>query len=128
MPRNYLGVACAGVTAQRVIWTTDCEDSWPLSLVYWSPTAWSLPKLPAASERQPAESLAALATTAAAQSRPLELGRIVLNAKRPARFGSEPKRTEYRCVDCDRTVAYPETVFCDGRCGDCVSGETEDGA
>ena len=59
---------------------------------------------------------------------PETIANVVLNAKRPARFGSEPKRIEYRCVDCDRTVAYPETPFCDGRCGDCVSGETETGA
>ena len=56
------------------------------------------------------------------------LANVVLNAKRPARFGSDPERTEYRCADCDRPVAYPETLYEDGRCGDCVSGETEDGA
>ena len=59
---------------------------------------------------------------------PETIANVVLNAKRPARFGSEPKRIKYRCVDCDRTVAYPETLFCDGRCVDCVGGGTEDGA
>ena len=44
---------------------------------------------------------------------------VVLNAKRPARFGAEPERTEYRCADCGRQVAYPETLYCDDRYGDC---------
>ena len=58
---------------------------------------------------------------------PETIANVVLNAERHARFGSEPKRTEYRCAECDRPVAYPETLFCDGRCGDCVGGEPEDG-
>ena len=52
---------------------------------------------------------------------PETIANVVLNAKRTPRFGSAPKRTEYRCVACDRTVSYPETLFCDGRCGDCVT-------
>ena len=50
---------------------------------------------------------------------PERIANVVLNAKRPPRFGDAPKRTEYRCVDCGRTVAYPETLFCDGRCEEC---------
>ena len=46
---------------------------------------------------------------------PERIANVVLNARRPARFGSEPKRTEYRCAECDRAVAYPEMLFCDGR-------------
>ena len=50
---------------------------------------------------------------------PETIAHIVLNAKRPARFGDAPKRTEYRCRDCDRQVAYPETLYEDGRCESC---------
>ena len=53
---------------------------------------------------------------------PETIANVVLNAKRTPRFGDTPNRTEYRCVDCNRVVAFPETLFCDGRCGDCVSG------
>ena len=50
---------------------------------------------------------------------PEVIANVVLNAKSPARFGTEPKRTEYRCRDCDRQVAYPETLYEDGRCESC---------
>ena len=43
----------------------------------------------------------------------------MLNAKSPARFGTEPKRTKYRCRGCNRQVAYPETPYKDGRCESC---------
>ena len=35
---------------------------------------------------------------------PETIANVVLNAKRPARFGSAPKRIEYRCAECDRPV------------------------
>ena len=50
---------------------------------------------------------------------PEVIAKAVLTAKSPARFGAEPKRTEYRCADCDRQVAYPETLYEDGRCEQC---------
>ena len=52
---------------------------------------------------------------------PERIANVVLNAKRPARFGLEPTRTEYRCQDCDRQVNYPETLHEDGRCEQCHS-------
>ena len=52
---------------------------------------------------------------------PEEIARVVLSVRRSARFGAEPKQTEYRCQDCDRRVDYPETLYEDGRCKDCVS-------
>ena len=50
---------------------------------------------------------------------PEAIAHVVLNTKRPARSDDEPQRTEYRCADCDKLVAYPETLFADGRCGQC---------
>ena len=58
---------------------------------------------------------------------PEAIAHVVLNAKRPARFGDAPKRTEYLCADCGRGVYYPETLYQDGRCADCVSGGPEEG-
>ena len=31
-------------------------------------------------------------------------------------------RTVYRCVDCEKAVHYPDTLYRDGRCGDCKQG------
>lgn len=33
--------------------------------------------------------------------------------------GSNPSRMVYRCVDCDREVYYPGTLYRDGRCEGC---------
>ena len=53
---------------------------------------------------------------------PEEIARVVLGAKSPARFGAEPKQTEYRCKDCGQRVHYPETLYQDGRCAQCHLG------
>ena len=55
---------------------------------------------------------------------PEEIANVVLNAKRAPRFGSEPKRTEYRCADCGQQVYYPETLYQDGRCESCHASGT----
>lgn len=47
------------------------------------------------------------------------IANVVLNARSPARFGSEPKRKVYRCRDCAREVAYPETLYEGDRCESC---------
>ncbi len=56
---------------------------------------------------------------------PETIAHVVLNAKRPARFGDEPKRTEYLCGDCGRGVYYPETLYQDGRCEGCHTVRVE---
>ncbi len=47
---------------------------------------------------------------------PEELAHVVLNAGRP--IGPVSGR-EYFCVECDRQVAYPETLYQDGKCEQC---------
>ena len=38
--------------------------------------------------------------------------------------GGNPSDTVYRCVDCDRAVYYPNTLYRDGRCEDCHEAAT----
>ncbi len=47
---------------------------------------------------------------------PEEIARAVLNAGRPK---GPVKAQDYFCRDCKRQVAYPETLYRDGRCNDC---------
>ena len=34
-------------------------------------------------------------------------------------------RTVYKCVDCEKAVHYPETLYRDGRCGACKKAVAE---
>ncbi len=52
---------------------------------------------------------------------PEELAHAVLNAGRPK--GPVVAR-DYFCVDCARQVAYPETLYNDGRCEECHAAAT----
>ena len=80
---------------------------------------------------------AAKAKTKAARGRPVE-------KKLPPRIDATPEemaramfalpadhqwqydsRTVYQCVDCEKMVAYPDTLYRDGRCGDCKKALTE---
>ena len=47
---------------------------------------------------------------------PEEIAHVVLNAGRPK---GPVKARDYFCVDCERQVAYPETLYRDGRCENC---------
>ena len=47
---------------------------------------------------------------------PEEIAHVVMNAGRPR--GRIAER-DYFCVDCERQVAYPETLYRDGRCEEC---------
>ncbi len=48
---------------------------------------------------------------------PEQLARVLLNAGRSTKPIKGNK--VYRCVDCDRAVYYPETLYNDGRCPEC---------
>ena len=47
---------------------------------------------------------------------PEQIAHRVLNAGRPK---GKVKARNYRCADCGRRVAYPETLYNDGRCEEC---------
>ena len=47
---------------------------------------------------------------------PEAIANVVLNAYRP--FGTASGKAYY-CVDCERQVSYPETLYQDGRCEQC---------
>ena len=47
------------------------------------------------------------------------IAEVVLRSKPPRRYGRQVAIT-YRCVECDREVAYPETLYQDGRCEGCT--------
>ena len=48
-----------------------------------------------------------------------EIAHAVLNAGRP---GRTLQARDYFCADCGRQVAYPETLYNDGRCEGCHRG------
>ena len=47
---------------------------------------------------------------------PEQIAHVVLNAGRPT---GPVKALKYRCRDCKRQVAYPETLYNDNRCEQC---------
>ena len=52
-------------------------------------------------------------------AKPGKIANVVLNAKGRRPFGADPKRTDYRCRDCNRLVRYPKTLYQDGCCKEC---------
>ena len=47
---------------------------------------------------------------------PEEIAHVVLNVGRPK---GPVKAMDYCCIDCERLVTYPETLYRDGRCEKC---------
>ena len=50
---------------------------------------------------------------------PEEIAEMVLQVKPKRRFSDPPAQIEYKCGECSRLVAYPETLYQDGLCWSC---------